>query len=153
MEPKDVPSRSLENSSHKSYADYEGPSQEVSEDSNSGLARHHCSCDLEAEEKQNKTKQTSFCLCPKNLLEAESKSNELIYLSVEVSKEPALDSIMRLLVSMPRQVYYEKEQMTQRKTHCRREKDNGKLDVTAEAYAGREAVDVEKIRVVTESPR
>lgn len=92
--------RSLENSSGKSYADYGGPSQEVSEDSNSsGLSRHHCSCDLEA-----KNKKASFCPYPKNLLEADSKSNELIYLSVEISKEPAIDSIMWLLVGMPRQI-------------------------------------------------
>lgn len=61
MEPKDIPSRSLENSSRKSYADYGGPSQEVSEDSNSSLARHPCSCDLEAEEKQ-KQKQKNRLL-------------------------------------------------------------------------------------------
>lgn len=61
MGPKDIPSRSLENSSRKSYADYGGLSQEVSEDSNSSLARHPCSCDLEAEEKQ-KQKKTGFFL-------------------------------------------------------------------------------------------
>lgn len=91
---------------------------------------------------------TSFCPCPKNLLETESKSNELISLAAEISRQHAIDFIMCLLVSMPTQVDNEIEQMIKKEIQniqSGKKGGNGKLGVTAKAYVRRDAVVVERL--------
>ena len=83
---------------------------------------------------------TAFWPCPKNLPEPKFKSNGLISLVEEISRQPTIDSVPWLLVITSTWVYNAKEQAGQREIQNVQfeEKDNtGEFNVTANACVKR----------------
>lgn len=75
----DGPSRRLENNTESNMG-FKNPDQGVSEENNvSNWPRDH-SCGILAK------KETTFCLCPKNLCEVKLKSNGHVSLTTEISR-------------------------------------------------------------------
>lgn len=60
-----------------------------------------------------------FCLFPKNLPEAKSKSFGVISFAEEISRQSTIDSVMWLLVVTVVQIYSEKKQAKQEKLQNR----------------------------------
>lgn len=73
------------------------------------MARGH-SCDILTKKKN----EAAFFPCPRNLPEVKLRSIGLISLVEEISRQPYIDSITWLLVSILTQVYGEKEQARQK---------------------------------------
>lgn len=57
---------------------------------------------------------TAFCPCPKNLPEVKFKSNEVISLAEEHSREPNIDFVMQFLVITLKQIYSGKKATEQK---------------------------------------
>ena len=83
--------------------------QEVSEEENFSMLSRNCSCDILVK------KVAAFCPCPKNLPEAKVKNFGLIPLTEEISKQPRIDFVVRLLLFMLIKIYNEKKQADQGK--------------------------------------
>ena len=101
-------SRSIEDSAVKSYLNYEGLAQDVSEEQNINIWPRDHSCDILVK------KLAAFCPCL-SLPETKVKSFRLIMLAEGISKQPCIDSIMGFLVVTLMKIYNEKEQTEQSK--------------------------------------
>lgn len=102
----------LEDITAERNASCEGPAPEILEESNISNWLSDHSCHILAKN------IAYFCPWTKNFPEAKLKSNGLIPLVEEVSKQPDTDSVVWLLVMPLMQIYNEKEQAQ----HKRKEK-------------------------------